>query len=121
MSQLSLDISGPSPQPDPELQTKLDVIVNDTVHDQDRQIVLDAIMQDANGHDWNIDPNRVRAALTNRYGLIVTPQVIGAVYNQLRARKIIEATGWVLSTDKAGGNSGKPVRQYALTSKAVTP
>lgn len=119
MEQLTIDISGPPPQPDPVLRTKLDVIAADVVHEQDRMIVLDAIMEDANGHDWQIDPNRVRTALTNQHGLIVTPQVVGAVYSTLRSRKVIEATGWVLSTDRAGGNANKPVRTYTLTGRAA--
>jgi hypothetical protein len=78
-----------------------------------------AIRGDAASHSGHIDPNRVRALLTNEHGLTVYPRVIGATYSALRQAGVLIADGWTTSTDVRGGNAGKPARLYRLVE--VTP
>jgi len=90
----------------------LDLIATDPVHRDDRARVEAAIRGDAASHSGQIDPNRVRDALTNEYGLDVYPRVVGAVYSSLRRAGVIVPDGWTTSTDRRGGNHGKPARTY---------
>ena len=59
-----------------------------------------------------MDPNRVRASLTNEYGLTVHPRMLSAQYGVLKARHMIVHDGWTVNTDTKGRNSGKPSRLW---------
>ena len=63
-----------------------------------------------------MSPNRVRAALTNEYGLTVYPRVLSAVYQSMTRSGHLQFDRWIENDDVAGGNAGKPARQYVLTS-----
>lgn len=90
----------------------LDMIASDRIHATDRAKVEAAIRADAESHGGRIDPNRVREALTNQWGLVVYPRVIGATYSALRQAGVIVPEDWTTSTDTRGGNAGKPARTY---------
>lgn len=100
-----------------EQQDLLALIADDPIHSTDRATVEAAIREDAARHDGHIDPNRVRALLTNAHGLTVYPRVIGATYSALRQAGVIVADGWTVSTDTNGGNAGKPARLYRLVTQ----
>ena len=92
----------------------LDLIATDFAHRDDRAKVESAIRADAALHSGEINPNRVRAALTNDYGLTVYPRVLSAVYSSLARAGVIEHAGWTENTDRRGGNAGKPARLWRL-------
>ena len=96
----------------PDQGSLLDLIASDPVHRDDRARVEAAIRGDAASHSGHIDPNRVRALLTNDYGLDVYPRVLSATYSALRRAGVIVPDGWTVNTDRAGGNAGKPARTY---------
>ena len=81
-------------------------------HDADRARIIAAIRDDATAHGQTVDPNRVRASLTNEYGLTVHPRMLSAQYGVLKARHMIEPGEWTVNTDTRGGNAGKPLRTY---------
>jgi hypothetical protein len=57
--------------------------------------------------DGLVDPNAVRELLRG----VVAPRRIGAFYQAAIKADLIRPTGeWVVSTDTAGRNSGKPCR-----------
>lgn len=89
-----------------------ELIVATPIHQRDVEQVVKAIYLDADANDGNIDPNRVRASLTNEYGMTVYPRVIGAVYNSLVHKKVIAVAGWGVNEDRRGRNYGKPQRIY---------
>ena len=68
-----------------------------------------AILADAAGNADRIDPGRVRAILTNQSGLLdVYGRAVGPAYTALRSAGLIRHDGWITSTDRRGGNAGKP-------------
>jgi hypothetical protein len=97
-----------------EQASLLDLIASDPIHRDDRAKVEAAIREDAALHFGEINPNRVRAALTNQYGLMVYPRVLSATYSALASAGVIEHDGWTTNTDRRGGNAGKPARLWKL-------
>lgn len=77
-----------------------------------RALIVAAVIADGRAHAGIVDPNRVREALAEQ---VVPPTLVGAVYGQLVARKVMEFVGWTTSTDVRGHNCGKPARRYRLT------
>lgn len=55
-----------------------------------------------------IDQNHVRPLLRDR----VKPQRVGAFYHRAASQGLIVASGWTVSDDTEGRNSGKPTRVY---------
>src|SRR5688572_26354304 len=57
-----------------------------------------------------VDPNYIRAMLTNEYGLTIEPRRYSAFWHRAASKKhgFLVADGWVTNTDHAGGNAGKP-------------
>lgn len=96
--------------------TQLDFasVANHPMHDADRDRIVAAIRDDANTHNGQVDANRVRAALTNAYGLMVPPRLLSATYGSLARSGVLVHDGWTTNTDAAGGNAGKPARLWRL-------
>lgn len=81
---------------------------------ESRRLCVAAIVRDARTHRGLVDPNRVRAALTDPSGhLRVKSQVLSATYQRLRACRFLAHHGHVISTDRAG-NAGKPLNLWRL-------
>lgn len=96
----------------------LDLVANDVTHADDAARIRAAILADGRAHHGRIDSNRVREALRNddELGeLDVYHKVIGAIYSALRSKGYIVRNGYIDSTDKRGGNAGKPVPAWRLT------
>lgn len=87
------------------------------VHQDDADRIRAAILADGRAHAGEVDPNRVRDALTNRSGeLDVWHKAVGPQYAKLRALKLIEQRpNPILSTDRRGRNAGKWIHAYRLT------
>ena len=108
------------PRPRPvaaDVQAICAALVVDPAHTADRDKLVRAIVLDARANRGRIDPNRVRARLANpTTGRpdVTRPQLVGAVYQQLASLGVITFDDWVISTDRASGNSGRPVRTYRL-------
>jgi hypothetical protein len=79
----------------------------------DRNTVAGAIRDDARFHGGEVSQNRVREALA---ALPVfsqpKPQRVGPVYRALCLSGYLEFSGWEVSEDRHGRNSGRPVRKY---------
>ena len=108
----------PSAPVDADTASLLDLIDGDPIHERDRATVVAAILEDANTHCGELDPNRLRVLLTDERGdYRVYPAVVGATVFSLRSRGVLIPEGWTLSLDKRSGNSGKPIRTY----RVITP
>ncbi len=118
--QLSFDVALPHRRLDAERAAILDLIAGDPIHATDRAAVIDAILYAANHNAGRVDPNLVRARLSDPWGVLtVYPRVVGTVYRVLAAKGVIVPDGWVASSDRKGGNYGKPARLYRLVRSAV--
>lgn len=115
--QIELDFDRlPSAPVDQHTADVLALMRVDPIHDRDRARIIAAILSDAVSHRGMVDPNRVRAALTDRHGdLTVNPPVVGATYHGLARKSVIVPAGWVVNNDRSG-NAGKPARLYRLSS-----
>lgn len=94
----------------------LNLIAGDPIHADDRRRVVEAVQQVAADFGNVIDPNALRAYLTDRHGnSTVYPPVIGAVVRTLAVRGVLTPDGWVVTTGSRSGNSGRPARRYRYT------
>lgn len=82
---------------------------------QHRDRIRAAIVADGRSHGGEVNPNRVRAALSNRHGLTVPPRMLSATYSVMCSEGLLERHGWIESDDTAGGNAGKRLGRYWLT------
>lgn len=81
--------------------------------DDARDAIRAAIIRDARDHDGTVDPNRVRAALSNEHGLTVPSRMLSATYSAMAARGELRSLGFVgVNDDHRGGNAGKPQRHW---------
>lgn len=95
----------------------LDAIAGDPLHQADRERIVDALLADADEHNGQIVPDRVRARLSTPNGdLIVFPRLLSAMYGHLARAGVLQVDGWTVSQDRHGGNHGKPARTYRLAS-----
>lgn len=103
-----------------EPQEQIIAVVNASthVHGRDFEVVQAAIRKVARENRRIVDPNRVRAELTGEHGLRVDPRAVGATYTALINRGTIIRHGWTTSTDRRGGNAGKPARKYRVIDSA---
>ena len=63
----------------------------------------------------HVDPNDVRAVLTNDYGLTIEPRRYSAFWARAAGKNgFLDADGWVINNDSHGRNQGKPLRRYRL-------
>lgn len=105
----------PSRPVDAERRAILELIAGDPIHAKDRDAIVAAILYVAAHNAGKVDPNIVRARLCDPWGVLqVYPRVVGAVYSSLASRGVLAVDGWVISTDRKGGNYGKPCRTYKL-------
>jgi hypothetical protein len=99
---------------DADTASLLALVEGDPVHERDRAVILAAIIQTARDHSGIVDPNALRALLTNEHGTVVYPAVIGAVIASLRHRGVLREAGWVITKGSRSRNGGKPQRRWAL-------
>lgn len=79
-------------------------------HDNQRQVICRAI-HDTAWLDGIADPNAVRVTLTDAEGVFtVDPRAYAGAWSWLTKRGVLEPHGWTTSTDRRGGNYGKPLR-----------
>ncbi len=95
---------------DEQTAALLERLAGEPQHRDARAVIVAAIVADGRSHAGVVDPNRVRDALAGR----VPAQLVGAVYQQLKTRRVLVWAGWTTSTDTNGGNVGKPARTYTL-------
>jgi len=111
----------PRPRPaGPEVDAICALLLGDPMHARDRERIVTALVEDARRHDGHVDPNRVRVSLTRENAdgsadLVVFPRLLGATYQALAKKGVLELTGWTTSTDTRGRNVGRPARSYRLT------
>jgi hypothetical protein len=95
----------------PTASSVCELVFGDPIHARERAAVIDAIRQDAAGHDRQVDPNRVRSLIPPWVG----PRVVSATYNALRTRGLLVRQGWTQNEDRRGRNVGKPQSVYRWT------
>ncbi|WP_430600299.1 hypothetical protein [Brevibacterium sp. K72] len=94
------------------------VNVSTHLHGRDQKRIEAAMRAVARADDGFLDPNKVRAELTNEYGLTVNPRVLSARYRLLHRRRVIVHAGTTKNQDVAGGNHGKPMWLYEVIDEA---
>lgn len=111
----------PSAPVDDRTASLLALLEGDPIHSDDRRRVVEAIQQAARDDMFDrVDPNAVRALLTDEHGnSTVYPACIGAVVQSLARRGVLRADGWVVTTGSRSGNNGRPARRYRLTGGAL--
>lgn len=98
---------------DAKTASLLALIAGDPIHATDRATVCDAIIATAGANHGLVDPNRLRALLTDTDGQSrVYPAVIGAVVCALRHKGVLAFAGYVDTTGSRSGNTGKLARSY---------
>lgn len=81
--------------------------------EEDHARIEAAIRRDAREHQGVIDPNRVRAALSDTDGLTVPPRALSGRYSALAQLEHIESLGYIGTNDDVrSGNAGKPQRHW---------
>lgn len=110
----------PSAPVDDRTASLLALVAGDPIHHDDRRRVIDAILDTARTDGGRVDPNRLRAALTDRHGQsLVYPPVIGAVVAALRHRGVLTEIGWTATTGSNSGNNGRPARVHRLNANRL--
>lgn len=99
----------------------VDAVASDWRADRDWRVFENAcrIVARANGGD--VDPNLVRAELTDEWGdlAIRSPRRYSSFWHRASGKAgFLVAAGWVLNDDVKAGNGGKPLRRYSLKAAA---
>jgi hypothetical protein len=115
MTATQLDLlAEPSPA-DRDKDAVLALISGDPLHARDRQAVVDAIAASVRP-DGTVCSNDWRPLIPTW----VHPRVIGATVNALMKAGVLIPTGqWVISDDRKGRNSGRPMRVLRWNPTAV--
>lgn len=94
----------------------LDRVFHNEKNAADRALIVEGIVTVAAEHDGYVDTNILRAWLRapEREAWLATPQVVGSVFNRLSAAGVIVFDHWTDSTDRRGGNAGRPARVWRL-------
>jgi hypothetical protein len=77
-----------------------------------RDRIIAAMLQASENNTQTLNPNDVRALLSNEHGLTVNPRQLSATYSSLRKKGVIVETGTTKNEDVRGGNAGKPLTTY---------
>ena len=98
---------------DPDTADLLDLLANDWTPfaEDDRNVIAQAIRQDALAHDGEVSQNRVRKLIDGR----VFHKRVGPTYRALVLSGHLAIDGWEVSDDVLGRNQGKPCRRYRWT------
>lgn len=100
---------------DDDTASLLDLVDSDwrPFAEADRNTIARAIRDDAQAHDGEVHPNRVRRALAALPVLEQPkPTRVGPTYRALCLSGALAKTGWDISNDTRGKNAGKPCRIY---------
>ena len=95
---------------DPHTAAILDLIAGDPIHDRDREAIVNAIRASVD-HTGRTSGNHWRSLIP----AWVYPRCIGATVHALCRAGVLVHEDWIVSTDTAGRNSGKPTRVYRWT------
>lgn len=112
-----LPIEGlPAHAVDDETRSLLELMAGDPIHDRDRRRIVQAVVAEAHSAGGKVDPNRLRARLTNAKtgALDVTPVMVGSIVGHFARRKVLEHIGWTPCSGSTSGNNGKPQKVYRL-------
>jgi hypothetical protein len=86
---------------------------------QHRDRIRAAITADGRAHGGEVNPNRVRATLSNHLGLQVQPQQLSATYSALSSQGVLVFDHWGTNDDTRGKNAGKPQRVWRWAGEAL--
>lgn len=111
----------PASSVDDKTRALLDLMAGDPLHATDRRKIAQAIVAEANSNGGRVDPNRLRARLTNpaTNELDVYPRMVGSVVGHLARKGALSPVGWTQCTGSTSGNNGKPQRVYRLVDQAA--
>jgi hypothetical protein len=101
---------------DPDVVRVLDLLWSDPENADERALIVSGIYAVARAHHGVVDPNALREWLhdRDREPWLTKPQLVGAVVSALARAGTIRPAGWTVSTDRRGGNAGKPCRVWRL-------
>lgn len=85
----------------------LELIAGDPIHERDREAIVAAIRASVRT-DGTVGANDWRPRIPQW----VYPRVVGATVHALTKAGVLEPTGWDISDDVRGRNSGRPSRRY---------
>lgn len=103
-----------------ETESILALMAGDPIHAGDRERIVTAILYCANHSRDLVNPNMVRARLSNPDGsLQVYPRLMGAVYRQLCVLGVLTRAGWAVNEDRHGRNAGRPMLCYRLVRRSA--
>ena len=119
IAEAEAEASYPSAPIEGETKATVDLVGNDWRSDEDWSTFVNACLQAAstgNGLDFTtVDPNEVRALLSNDYGLTIEPRRYSAFWSRAAGKNgFLIADGWTINDDAKGHNKGKPQRMYRL-------
>lgn len=109
----------PSSPIEGETKATVELVAQDWRADEDWHLFHQACLTVA---AWDgvpyVDPNEVRAELSNEYGLTIEPRRYSSFWHRASRGKdaFLVADGWVVNNDAHGKNQGKPLRRYRLRS-----
>lgn len=112
-------IAPPSAPVDDRTAALLRHVSGQEQHRLARERIVAAIATVADENGGRVDPNAVRALLSDERGLTVPPRVVGSVYYALSEAGALHAEEWTVSNDRRGRNIGKPARVYRLVGMAA--
>lgn len=106
----------PSEPIEGDTKATVELVANDWMADRSWRLFEASCRYAAEYHDGLVDPNLVRADLTNHNGdLCIEPRRYSAFWSRAASKSgFLTADGWTINDDVKGGNRGKPLRRYRL-------
>lgn len=110
--------------PDTGTIATVECVDSDHRRGHDRAAIDRAIERIAAQNNGRVDPNLVRAELSNEHGLTVNPRSLSARYMALTAAHVLTwdpswPDGWTENLDVEGGNKGKPIKVRRYVGKTA--
>jgi hypothetical protein len=106
----------PSAPADDDVARLLGLLATDDDNLDEASLICDGIIHVARANGGLVNVNDLRDWLhePGREPWLTKPQLVGAVVSALARARTIRPAGWTVSTDRRGGNAGKPCRVWRL-------
>ena len=103
-----------------DTKATVELVANDWLADRSWRLFEASCRYIAEYNDDLVDPNLVRADLTNYSGdLCIEPRRYSSFWSRAAGKSgFLDFSHWGVNEDHEGGNAGKPCRIYKLRSEA---
>lgn len=101
----------PTKPVDADVASLLALIAGDPIHERDREVIVQAIVDTAREGGGLVDPNALRAKLADSS---VFPNLLGAVTRSLSTHGVLSFVGFCETTGSKSGNNNKAGRVWRL-------